>query len=269
MTTELKPGTPEYDEAYQKELQRLEAEAKAKGGKQEAAGDDATNTSAADAKSKDGAKADDAKTETLEELKVRLDEEQKARERLEKSLKDTQRWAHQNAGMVKKLQKEAEDRKRGESLAEDPVLKANPGLKEAIEHVAKPRQDDAKPAPQEQWLSSIAKAIPDVETLLADQAFFAKAKAKQAEYGPEWDDPFVAIRELSELKVAHLSEKRTTAAVEQARKDFSTKANKRNAMEMPGGSGGKDSQDQTNAAEKYRTMSKEEFDKERSRVMGY
>jgi hypothetical protein len=267
MTTELKPGTPEYDEAYQKEIQRLEAEAK--GGDKKDAKAHESNTSADDADPKGDAKADDGKTETAEDVKARLDKAERELQAAQKAIKDTQRWGHKNAEEVKKLKREAEDRKRHESLADDPVLKANPGLREAIEHVAKPKDDDAKPAPQEQWLSSISKAIPDVETLLADQAFFAKAKAKQAEYGPEWDDPFVAIRELSELKSAHLSEKRITVAVEQARKDFETKAKKRSAMEMPGGSGGKDTQDQTNEAEKYRTMSKEEFDKVRSRVMGY
>jgi hypothetical protein len=264
MTTELKPGTPEYDEAYQKEMQRLEAEAKP--GDKKDAKDDATNTSEVKDEAKAAAKTDEAKTETLEELKTRLDEEQKARERLEKSLKDTQRWAHQNAGMVKKLQKEAEDRKRQETAPE--MLKANPGLEDAIKHVAG-TNDNAKPEPKDEWLASVSKAIPDIETHLGDQAFFAKARARQQELGPDWDDPFVAIRELTELKVAHLSEKRTQAAVEAARKDFESKSKKRNAMEVPGGSGGKDAPKTDDGAKRYQTMSKEEFDKERARVMGY
>jgi hypothetical protein len=265
MTTELKPGTPEYDEAYQKEIQRLEAEAK--GGDKKDAKAHESNTSADDDKPKGDSKADDDKTETAEEIKARLEKAERDLQAAQKAIKDTQRWGHKNAEEVKRLKKDAEDRKRHETAPE--ILKANPGLEDAIKHVAGARDDDAKPAPQEQWLSSVARAIPDVETLLGDQAFFAKAKAKQAEYGPEWDDPFVAIRELSELKAAHLSEKRVTAAVEHARKDFETKAKKRSAMEMPGGSGGKDSQDQTNEADKYRTMSKEDFEKVRSRVMGY
>lgn len=264
MTTELKPGTPEYDEAYKKEMQRLEAEAS--DGKKEAK--DESNTSEVKDEAKAETKTDDGKKdETLEELKTRLDEERKARERLEKSLKDTQRWAHQSAGMVKKLQKEADERKRSEAIAADPLVKANPGLEDTIKRVAGAKDETSDP--KESWLSSVSRAIPDVETLLGDQGFFAKAKARQAELGPDWDDPFVAIRELSELKVAHLSERRTQAAVEAARKDFEAKSKKRSAMEVPGGSGGKDAQRKDDAAERYRSMSKEDFEKERARVMGY
>jgi hypothetical protein len=199
-------------------------------------------------------------------LKTRLDEEQKARERLEKSLKDTQRWAHQNAGMVKKLQKEAEERKRQETAPGDP--EGEPRSRRRDQACCR-HDDNAKPEPKDEWLASVSKAIPDIETHLGDQAFFAKARARQQELGPDWDDPFVAIRELTELKVAHLSEKRTQAAVEAARKDFESKSKKRNAMEVPGGSGGKDAPKTDDGAKRYQTMSKEEFDKERARVMGY
>lgn len=265
MTTELKPGTPEYDEAYEKEMARLEAEAK--GAKK---GAEATNTSEAKGESKDETKADDGKTETADEIKARLDKAERDLQAAQKAIRDTQRWGHKNAEEVKRLKAEADDRKRREKLADDPVLKANPGLADAIEHVAGKREEETRDNPQEKWLSSVAKAIPDVETLLGDQAFFTKAKAKQAEVGAEWDDPFVAIRELSELKVQHLSERRSQAAVEHARKDFDSKKTKRNAMDVPGGSGGRDAQTkQLDEAERFRTMSKEDFDKERSKVMGY
>jgi hypothetical protein len=184
----------------------------------------------------------------------------------QKAIKDTQRWGHKNAEEVKRLKKEAEDRKRRETLADDPVLKANPGLEDAIEHVAGKREDDdAKPAPQEQWLSSVAKAIPDVETLLADQAFFAKAKAKQAEYGPEWDDPFVAIRELSELKVQltfpRNASRRRRAGAQGLRDEGQEAQRDGDAWRLRAGRTVRP--DQRSGA--YRTMSKEDFDKVRSR----
>jgi hypothetical protein len=65
MTTELKPGTPEYDEAYQKEMQRLEAEAKPEDKKD--AKDDATNTSEVKDERKLRPRPMNAKTETLED----------------------------------------------------------------------------------------------------------------------------------------------------------------------------------------------------------
>lgn len=264
MTTELKPGTPEYDEAYKKEMERLEAEAGKKNAK-EVKADDKADSNTSEAKSQD--KADDGNTESADEIKARLETAERNLEKAQKAIRDTQRWGHKNAEEVARLRKDAEERKRTEKRPA--ILDANEGLEDAIKHVAGTREE-VKPAPQELWLHSVSKAIPDVETLLADQAFFAKAKEKQAELGPDWDDPFVAIRELSELKVSHQSEKRAQAAVEAARKDFTKKSKERNAMEVPGGSGGKDQSTTNNdEAERIRTMSAADFNKMRSKVMGY
>lgn len=265
MTTELTPGTPEYDEAYKKEMERLEAEA----GKKDAKATDKPDKTTSEVKAEEKAKTDDEKTESAEEIKARLEKAEGDLKAAQKAIKDTQRWGHRNAEEVSRLRKEADERKRRESFADDAVLKANPGLEDTIKRVAGTREE-TKPAPQELWLQSVSKAIPDVEALLGDQAFFAKAKEKQVELGPDWDDPFVAIRELSELKVAHQSEKRVQTAVEAARKDFEAKAKKRTAMEVPGGSGGRDTAQTANdEAERIRTMPKAEFDKMRSKVMGY
>lgn len=255
---ELKPGTPEYQEAYDKEIKRLEAAA----GKKDAKADDkADTTTSADDKAQAG-KSDDAKTETADEIQARL-------AKVEKALKDTQRWGHENAAEVKRLKKEADERKRREDLAEDPVLKANPGLEETIKRVATPAKTEK--APQEAWLETVARAVPDVEKLLGDPAFHAKAVEKKAELGTDWDDPIIAIRELSSIRTEHLNQKSVTAAVEAARLDFEKKHKKRTAMDVPGGSGGKDaaSPQTDEAVKRYSTMSKADFDKERSRVMGY
>lgn len=261
MTTELKPGTPEYQKAYDEEMQRLEAAQS----KPEKKPDEAAANTSADAAppKKADAKADEASTETVAELKARL-------EKAEKAIRDNKAWGTRNAQEVSRLKKEAEERKHRETLAEDPVLKANPGLEETIKRVAKPAarptEDDAKAS----WLDTVARAVPDVETLLADPAFHAKAAEKKTELGGEWDDPIIAIRELSSLRAEHLSQRNVLAAREEARKDFEAKAKKRTAMEVPGGSGGKDqAAGGDDAVKRFQTMSKEEFAKERSRVMGY
>jgi dTMP kinase len=259
--TDLKPGTPEYQQAYEKEMQRLEAEAAKDSDKKESKVETTSEVKAE-------TKTDEVKTESADEIKARLEKAERDLQAAQKAIKDTQRWGHRNAEEVSRLKREAEERKHRETLADDAVLKANPGLEDTIKRVAGQREE-TKPAPKEMWLASVSKAIPDVEELLGDQSFFARAKEKQVELGPDWDDPFVAIRELSELKVAHQSEKRAQAAVEAARKDFEVKSKKRTAMEVPGGSGGKDTTTSEDDVAKWRTMSKEEFDKARSKVMGY
>lgn len=254
--SDLTPGTPEYQEAYDKEMQRLEAEANGAGKKP--AADAATTSTDDDAKpTKADAKKPDAGTETDDETKQRL-------AKLEKALKDTQSWGHRNAAEVARLKKEAEERKRAET--KPAILEANPGLEDAIKHVAQVQEAP----PVQNWLQSVSHAIPDVEQLLGDQAFFAKAQEKRSEFGAEWDNPLTAIRELSALRTEHLTQRNVQAAVDSARKDFETKAKKRSAMDVPGGSGGKDAVQQTDdSASRYSTMSKADFDKERARVMGY
>lgn len=237
--------TPEEQEAYDKEMQRLEAEAPGKG----------TETpSKVEEPAKAEPKTDDGKTE-VSELRAKV-------ESLEKSNSDTKRWAQQNAAEVKRLKLEADERKRQEN--EPPILAANPGLADAIKHVA-----GAPKAPEENWLQAVGKAIPDVEALLSNPEFHEKAQERRRNLGAEWDDPLNAIRELTDLKASHIRDQAVRGAVETAKKDFEAKAQKRSAMNVPGGSGGKDSQKQVDEAERYRTMSNAEFAKERSRVMGY
>lgn len=259
----LVPGTPEYKEAYEAEMKRLEAEA-AKGEKKPG---EAETTSAQDGKGKGG--ADDAKPDPVEELRKEIAERDKKFDGLAKSLRDTQRWGHENARMVKKLNAElAEERK---ARTKPPILDANPGLEQAIEHVAGPEKRDVPEG--NTWLDTVTRALPDFNDreLLADDAFFAKVEAKRRELGEDWNDPILAIRELSVLRGSHLSEKASAAAVEQARKDFEAKAKKRPAMDIPDGSGTRATQeekDQQKEAERVRTMPKAEFEKMRSKVLG-
>lgn len=234
--SDLQPGTPEFKAAYEKEMQRLEA-----GAPEDKKPEPITD-----------------KVEQPDEIKVRL-------EKAEKALKDTQRWAHQSREEVARLKREAEERKKVETRPA--ILDANPGLEEAIKHVVPSQPEKSR---DEIWLETVNRVIPDVENLLNDQAFHAKAKARQAELGESWMDPLVASRELSDLRAQHLSEQATRGAIEQARKDFEEKSQKRNTMSVPGGSGARaPAQPKDDGAEKYRTMSNADFAKERARVMGY
>lgn len=231
--------SPEEQKAYDEEMQRLEAEA---------AKDTGVKTDAKAATTTEG--------ETVEALKARL-------EVAEKAIKDNQAWGTRNAQEVKRLKEEQEKRQR--EASRPAILDANPGLEDAISHVAGTKD---KPTDEQVWLKSMETAIPDLETLLSDPVFQQKAQARREQVGADWANPLIAIREISDLKVSHLRDKAVTAASEQARKDFEAKARKRPGMEVPGGSGGKDSKS-TDEGERFRTMSKADFDKERSRVMGY
>jgi len=239
--------TPEQQAEYDKEMQRLEAEANGSAVKKIEEAPAATTSH--DAKD-DGA-------ETAAQMAERL-------AKAEKALKDTQRWAHENAAKVKRLEREAEERKRLEMRPT--ILDANPGLEDAIKHVVEPAK---KQLPQEEWLQAVSHAIPDVETLLADPAFSKSAHEKRAELGVDWDNPLTAIRELSDLKANHLSNRNTQMALESARKDFEAKAKKRNAMDVPGGSGGRDVTRKTDEVQAVWAMSNEDFAKQRAKVMGF
>lgn len=241
--------TPEQQEAYDKEMQRLEAEASDKG-KPEVKAETTSKAEVADEATPDNT-----------ELTARL-------EKAEKAIKDTQRWGHQNAAEAKRLREELENRKRSESRPA--ILDANPGLEDAIKHIADTPKDD-KASKEGKWLESVGMAVPDLETLLSDPAFEQKAKARRDQIGQDWENPLIAIREITDLKVSHLRDKAVTAASEQARKDFETKAKKRVGMEVPGGSGGKDSQRSTDdsEAQRWASMSSADFAKARSKVMGY
>src|SRR5262245_42760640 len=112
----MKPGTPEYDQAYEKEMQRLEAEAKG--------GDDTSK------EGDDKGKADEKDKPTPEQERIEALSKDVAglkqqNERLEKSLRDTKTWGHRNAAKVSKLEGELAQERKARTAPE--ILKANPG----------------------------------------------------------------------------------------------------------------------------------------------
>lgn len=246
--TELVPGTPEYQEAYDKEIKRLETEAKPE------AEITSPEEPIVEIKTETKEPKDD-KSETLEEIKARLDS-------TEKALKDTQRWGHQNAVKVAKLEKERLAEKHNANRPK--ILDENPGLEDAIKHVSTPQQE-----PQQVWLETVGNAISDIEQLLGDKEFHDKASAIKNELGDEWNNPIVAIRELSDLKVEHLRNKAVQGAVEKARKDFEAKSKKRVGMEVPGGGGGSSQVKSEDEVKKVWDMDDNSFQKMRAKVLGY
>jgi hypothetical protein len=242
--SELVPGTPEYQEAYDKEMQRLEAGDPKEPPKEE------------------------PKEEPKEPITLEKPDETKQRlESLEKALKDTQAWGTRTSQELARLKKEREVEKHASTRP--PILDQTPGLEDAIKHVATVPE---RPS-QENWLMSVSQAIPDVEQLLGNQEFHSKAQQKRMEFGTEWDNPLIAIRELSTLKAEHLKNQAVSVAVEkareQARQDFESKAKKKTAMSVPGGSGGRDSTKTQDDAQKVWDMPEKDFQSMRSKVLGY
>lgn len=199
--------------------------------------------------------------ETIEQLRERLAQQEKA-------LKDTQRWAHENAAELKRLRQE---REQAEREAKKPqILNDIEGLEEAVKYVAEAPKPQAV-NPQEAWLEAITKAHPDVNDLLADQAFYQAVEARRQNLGADWNDPLVAIREITAAKLDR-AESIKAQAIEQARKDFEAKQNQKAAMQVPGGHAGaapRESDPQADMVKKYQTMSDEDFAKEVARVTGF
>jgi hypothetical protein len=252
--SELVPGTVEYKEAYDKEMQRLEAES------------DPIKKVEEEATTSPEVKEPENKEVPKTEEKAGLDEDSKKRlDSLEKALRDTQAWGTRQSQELARLKKEREDEKHNARRPE--ILDQNPGLEDAIKHVARPVSEEK--SPQARWLENVQQAIPDVEKLLGDKGFYEKAQAKRNEFGSDWDNPLVAIRELSELKTEHVKTIAIHGAVEQARKDFEVKSKKRTAMEVPGGSGASVQSKTEDEAKKMWDMSEADFQKMRSRTLGY
>lgn len=200
--------------------------------------------------------------ETIEQLRERLAAQEKA-------LKDTQRWAHENAAALKRLQQE---REAAEREAKKPqILNDIEGLEEAVKYVAEaPKPQDAV-NPEQAWLEAISKAHPDVNDLLADQAFYQSVEARRQSAGADWNDPLVAIREITAAKLER-AEAVKAQAIEQARKDFEAKQTQKAAMQVPGGHAGAapaETDQQADMVKRYQTMSDEEFAKEVAKVTGF
>lgn len=258
MTDFTDPNGPEYQAAYEAEMKRLETgEQPSAPVKTESAAEPTTPTT-------EGEQQQQIEDPTAQRLKV-LEE---SNAKLEKRLQDAQRAFHEGQKKLRDLEKAREAEARAAN--KPPVLDANPGLEDAIRYVAQP-QTPAEPSPQELdqlWFSAVSGAIPDIDTLLTDKDFEKAAYAKREELGADqWQNPVVAIRELSAIARRFAVEKATAAA----KADYAKQQKELSTMRVSGGSGRDPAtSDRVNgkSAEDYHTMSAKDFEAERRRVLG-
>lgn len=222
-----------------------------------------------------------AGTETVDELHAQLEQTQRA-------LEDTKRWGHQNAGEVKKLRKglEALDRKVRQATRERPdILEREPELAEAIRYTLG-LQEGEEPggAPEgsragetqpgmsrDEWAEAVEEVHPDADRLLSVPAIKDHMQKAASHYGEAWSErPTLAIRELNYVK-EQLALNRTRQATEAAVAAHKEKEKKRRAQTLPGGGQGPApaaSKTEADEVRRIETMSSEDFEKERQKVLG-
>lgn len=262
-------GDAEYSAAYQAEMDRLDAEAAAARGAAPTTSTPeptatAEPTPAPVATSTDDMPTDPPKAPTEAERLATLEREL---ESTKKALNDTKKWAGQSAAEVKRLKKEQEERDRKANRPQ--VLDDNPGLEEAVRYVTGAPAAGQPAHDPEAWADTVGAALPGLDALLEQSPELrTKAEAKARELGEAWTDPLVAIRELNALQIDHIRAGQAAAAVEAARRDFEQRKKHQTAMTVPGG-GASRLAPPVDASKRYETMSREEFAKERARVLGY
>lgn len=239
---EIKPGTAEYQKLYDEEMRKLEAT--------------------------DSKKEEVTTSEAKEEVDP-IAELQKRVEKAEKATEDTKKWGHQQAQIVARLKREADERKKAEQDEKlKPFFDANPDLKQAIEVTAGVQRQ----TPEEILVENVSRAVPDIHVLLNDPEFAAKAAKRKDELGEAWTDQFTVIRELNELRTEHKTLKMVEEIKSQVRKDFEERSSKLGAMEVPGNTGRRntvETKSQEDEVKRYQNMTRADLDKERKKVLGY
>lgn len=198
------------------------------------------------------------------ELKAQLEKERAEREKEAKRAADNQKWATKVAQELAEIKREQERRER--EAAKPTVLQQNPELEEAIRYVAEAPKP-VQPDPMQEWMQVIEAAHPGIFAADADPELINLLVAKRdASNGAWFSDPLLAIREITEEKLAHAqrqAEKRLAAEQQ--------KASQKSAMSVPGaGPAAVKAVDSTaDEVKRYQNMSRAEFEKERKRVLGY
>lgn len=230
----------QYQKEYNAAMEKLEAESKKTD----------ENTLVEETPEAEEQQAEAQTPDEIQLLKEKL-------EKQEKALKDTQRWGHQNAAKLAKLEKEREELIKQQSRPD--ILDANPGLEEAIKHIA-------QPTAQKDLVQTLETALPELDGLLNEEEFKEKFFPLRDSSIEQWKaDPLSAIRDISALQTKYLQDK----AVANAQKDFAEKKKKLSSMSVPGGSGGKGLSKEVDEVKQVWNMSKADFDKQRAKVMGY
>lgn len=184
----------------------------------------------------------------------------------QKALKDTQAWGTKSAQRLAEIERERQQAER--EAARPPILEEHPGLADAIKYVA------SDPTPQiqaekarEQWAATIEEAHPGIFGVDIDPELESALVAKRDASGNAWDNPLVAIRDITAEKIAF--------AERQVGKRFAIEAAKqsqKSAMSVPGtGTGATRTPVDADAEAVLRIqkMTPAEFAKEVARVKGY
>lgn len=190
---------------------------------------------------------------------------------LRSELEKTKKQAADNKAWATKVAMELAEAKRAQELrdreaARPQVLAQNPGLEEAIRYVADAPKPQA-PDPRQQWIQIVDSAHPGIFSADADPELVDVLVAKRDASNGAWlADPLLAIREITEAKLAH--------AQRQVEKRFAAeqqKASAKSAMSVPGaGATVKTAADPAaDEVKRIQDMTPAQFEKERRRVLGY
>lgn len=184
----------------------------------------------------------------------------------QKALKDTQAWGTKSAQRLAEIERERQQAER--EAARPLILEEHPGLADAIKYV----QTDPTPQieaerKQQAWFSTIDTAHPGIFAADADPELVAALVVKRDTSGNAWDDPLVAIRDITAEKIAF--------AERQVGKRFAIEAAKQSqmsAMSVPGtgtGAARTPVDADAEAVLRIQKMTPAEFAKEVARVKGY
>ncbi len=266
-----------YDEIYDEEMARLEAEETGEALPDADSEDQKEETNSGDEQqdTKSNSEATEADSEEDEGSPAEVNElaDVKAEnERLQKRLSDAQNWGHKTAEEAKQLKQELKKQNRPD------ILDDLPGLEEGVKYLTESDDDSVantdKPLTKEDWQASIETAIPDIHQLLGNDDFNAEAQSVMEKAGDDWNNPLYAIRHLTAIKTAHIErqyEARNEAAIEQAKKDFTAKQKRKSAMSVPSGGAGvspRTTDKESEEVRRYENMTDEEFNKEVNTVIG-
>lgn len=196
----------------------------------------------------------------------RLKELQERLAKAEKAALDNKAWGTKNAQRLAEIERERVERERAAARPE--ILDANPDLADAIRYVT------TDPTPQHQierqrqiWQEAVQTAHPGIFDLSIDPELEAAVVARREAVGDAWNDPLVAIREITAEKLAFTER--------QVGKRFaieSAKQAQKSAMSVPGtgGSASRAAVDpDAEAVQRISKMSDAEFAAEVRRVKGY
>lgn len=185
---------------------------------------------------------------------------------LEKQVADNKAWATKEAQRRAELERqwEQEQRQANRPAALDEI----PDLADAISYVVNdptPRrqQEDA----HQNWMQTIESVHPGIFAADADKELVDALVAKREASGEAWNDPLVAIRDITAEKLA-FNERQTAKRVAA---EYAQKAAK-SAMSVPAAGGGvarTPVDPEVERANRMKTMSDAEFEAERRRVLGY